>query len=316
MSTNRNVYQSPLTSRYASKEMSHNFSDAKKFSTWRKLWLTLAKGQKELGLNISDKQIEEMEDNLELNEEDFELVATEERIRRHDVMSHVHVFGLRCPNAAGIMHLGATSCFVGDNTDLIVMRDAIQILIRKAGCCLDRLATFAKKYASMPTLGFTHFQPAQLTTVGKRACMWAQDLLSDFKSLQRLAREMRFRGIKGATGTQASFMELFENDTGKIEKLNAYVTKACGFESSYQICGQTYPRKLDFEVLSVLAGIGVTIHKACTDIRLLASMKEIEEPFEKKQIGLLYLFENALYFYLMKLYFSFVSVLHCIMNLY
>ena len=265
--------------------MSYIFSDAKKFSTWRKLWLTLAKGQKELGLNISTTQIEEMENNLELSEEDFDLVAKEEKIRRHDVMSHVHVFGLRCPSAAGIMHLGATSCFVGDNTDLIVMRGAMDLLIKKASCCLDRLAHFAKAYADLPTLGFTHFQPAQLTTVGKRACMWAQDLLSDFKSLQRVRNEMRFRGIKGATGTQASFMELFENDTEKIESLNTYVTQACGFENSYQICGQTYPRKLDFEVLSVLAGLGVTIHKACTDIRLLASMKEIEEPFGKKQIG-------------------------------
>lgn len=285
MSFPRSSYHSPLTSRYASQEMSYNFSDEKKFSTWRILWTILAKGEMKLGLRITDDQIREMEANLKLNDEDFDLVATEEKIRRHDVMSHVHVFGLRCPSAAGIIHLGATSCFVGDNTDLIVIRDGLEILLVKISRCLDRLGKFAKNYGSLPTLGFTHFQPAQLTTVGKRACLWAQDLLTDLKNLERIKNEMRFRGIKGATGTQASFVELFDGDTSKVEQLNEYVTKECKFDESYQITGQTYPRKFDYEVLAALGGIGASIHKACTDLRLLANLKEIEEPYEKKQIG-------------------------------
>jgi len=281
----RTAYQSPLVSRYASKDMSYNFSDSKKFSTWRKLWLILAKTEKELGLDITADQIEEMEANLSLNEEDFDLVAKEEKIRRHDVMSHVHVFGLRCPLAKGIIHLGATSCYVGDNTDLIVIRDGLELLIIKVARCLSRLSAFARKYEDLPTLGYTHFQPAQLTTVGKRACLWAQDLLDDLKHLKRIKNEMKFRGIKGASGSQASFLELFDGDEAKVEMLNNLVTKACGFEKSYQVTGQTYPRKFDYEVLSVLSGLGCSIHKICTDIRLLAHKKEIEEPFEKNQIG-------------------------------
>lgn len=247
--------------------------------------MVLAKSEQQLGLEITDAQIKEMEENLMLNEEDFVLVAAEEKIRRHDVMSHVHVFGLRCPTAASIIHLGATSCYVGDNTDLIVMRDGLEILNKKLGRCLDRLANFAEQNADLPTLGFTHFQPAQLTTVGKRACLWAQDLLSDLTNLERIQKEMRFRGIKGATGTQASFLELFDGDSDKVKQLNNLVTEACDFESSYQITGQTYPRKFDYEVLSALSGLGASIHKICTDVRLLANLKELEEPFEKKQIG-------------------------------
>ena len=268
----RTAYQSPLVSRYASKDMSYNFSDSKKFSTWRKLWLILAKTEKELGLDITADQIEEMEANLSLNEEDFDLVAKEEKIRRHDVMSHVHVFGLRCPLAKGIIHLGATSCYVGDNTDLIVIRDGLELLIIKVARCLSRLSAFARKYEDLPTLGYTHFQPAQLTTVGKRACLWAQDLLDDLKHLKRIKNEMKFRGIKGASGSQASFLELFDGDEAKVEMLNNLVTKACGFEKSYQVTGQTYPRKFDYEVLSVLSGLGCSIHKICTDIRLLAHL--------------------------------------------
>lgn len=285
MSELKKSYQSPLVSRYASKEMSNNFSDSKKFSTWRKLWTILAKAEQQLGLNITTEQIAEMEANLELNDEDFLLAAAEEKIRRHDVMSHVHVFGLRCPKAASIIHLGATSCFVGDNTDLIVIRDALDIIHPKIVSCIYKLSKFAEEYKNMPTLGFTHFQPAQLTTVGKRACMWIQDLLVDLQNIEDFRKGLRFRGIKGATGTQASFMTLFDEDGEKVQSLNQIVTEMAGFDSSYTITGQTYPRKVDYEVLSKLSSMAASIHKICTDIRLLASMKEIEEPFEKSQIG-------------------------------
>ena len=285
MSDSRMFYQSPLVGRYASKEMAHNFSDAKKFSTWRKLWTYLAKAEHELGLNITAEQISEMEANIALNEEDFLLAAAEEKVRRHDVMSHVHVFGIRCPNAAPIIHLGATSCYVGDNTDLIVMRDALDILQPKLACCIYKLSEFAEKHKDLPTLGFTHFQPAQLTTVGKRACMWIQDLLLDLQNIENCRNELKFRGVKGATGTQASFMALFDENGEKVEILNQLVTEMAGFDKSYVITGQTYPRKVDFEILSRLSSMAASIHKICTDLRLLASLKEIEEPFEKTQIG-------------------------------
>ena len=278
-------YESPLVSRYASKEMSHNFSDMKKFSTWRKLWTFLAKAQHELGLHITKQQITEMEDNIELNDEDFKMAAIEEKSRRHDVMSHVHVFGVRCPNAAPIIHLGATSCFVGDNTDLILIRDAFDILLDKLACCIYRLSAFAQEFKNLPTLGFTHLQPAQLTTVGKRACMWVQDLLSDLKTFEECRDDLKFRGVKGATGTQASFLALFEGNSEKVEMLNSLVTEMAGFSKCYVITGQTYPRKVDYEILSKLASLGASLHKIGTDIRLLASMKEMEEPFEKDQIG-------------------------------
>eukprot|EP00128_Syssomonas_multiformis_P010462 Colp12_sorted_trinity150504_noHs@30169 len=277
------VYQSPLTSRYASAEMAFNFSNQKKFTTWRKLWISLAKAEKELGLAITDEQIQEMEsqvDNI-----DYALAAAEEKKRRHDVMAHVHTFGVACPKAAPIIHLGATSCYVGDNTDLIVMRDAFDILIPKLARVISRLATFADQYKDLPTLGFTHLQPAQLTTVGKRASLWLQELLMDLRNLERARNDLRFRGVKGTTGTQASFLQLFEGDHSKVEELDHLVTKMNGFPSAYIVTGQTYARKVDYDVLNALASLGATAHKIATDIRLLANMKEIEEPFEKDQIG-------------------------------
>ncbi|XP_028967110.1 adenylosuccinate lyase isoform X2 [Galendromus occidentalis] len=276
-------YQSPLTSRYASPEMAYNFSDEKKFSTWRRLWIFLAKAEQELGLPIRDDQISEMEKNV--SRIDYPAAAAEEKLTRHDVMAHVHVFAQQCPKAAPIIHLGATSCYVGDNTDLIQLRDGLDILIPKVARCVDRLAKFAKEYAALPTLGFTHFQPAQLTTVGKRACLWLTDLLMDIQNLQRVRNELRFRGVKGTTGTQASFLQLFENEESKVKQLDKRVTEMAGFKNSLIICGQTYSRKVDIEILSVLSSLGATIHKICTDIRLLAHMKEVEEPFEKTQIG-------------------------------
>uniref|UniRef100_A0A673MYM0 Adenylosuccinate lyase n=1 Tax=Sinocyclocheilus rhinocerous TaxID=307959 RepID=A0A673MYM0_9TELE len=262
-------YRSPLVSRYASKEMAYNFSDRKKFTTWRRLWLYLAKAEKELGLSITDAQVSEMESHLE--DIDFVMAAEEERKLRHDVMAHVHTFAHCCPTAAPIIHLGATSCYVGDNTCIITIP--------------LQLANFAEKYADLPTLGFTHYQPAQLTTVGKRACLWLQDLVMDMRNLQRAREDLRFRGVKGTTGTQASFLQLFQGDHEKVEELDRKVTEMAGFKKSYLVTGQTYSRKVDIDSLCVLASLGATVHKICTDIRLLANLKEIEEPFEKEQIG-------------------------------
>ncbi|KAM3597211.1 uncharacterized protein V6R79_001343 [Siganus canaliculatus] len=276
-------YRSPLVSRYASKEMAFNFSDRKKFTTWRKLWIYLAKAEKSLGLPITDAQILEMETH-EKNI-DFAMAAEEERKLRHDVMAHVHTFAHCCPTAAPIIHLGATSCYVGDNTDLIMLRDGFDILLPKLARVIDRLANFAEKYADLPTLGFTHYQPAQLTTVGKRASLWLQDLTMDMRNLQRARDDLRFRGVKGTTGTQASFLQLFQGDHDKVEDLDRMVTEMAGFKKSYLVTGQTYSRKVDVDCLSTLASLGATVHKICTDIRLLANLKEIEEPFEKEQIG-------------------------------
>ncbi|XP_061567027.1 adenylosuccinate lyase [Cololabis saira] len=276
-------YRSPLVSRYASKEMAFNFSDRKKFTTWRKLWIYLAKAEKGLGLPITDAQIQEMESHAE--DVDFAMAAEEERKLRHDVMAHVHTFAHCCPAAAPIIHLGATSCYVGDNTDLIMLRDGFDILLPKLARVIDRLANFAEKNADLPTLGFTHYQPAQLTTVGKRACLWLQDLAMDMRNLQRARDDLRFRGVKGTTGTQASFLQLFQGDHDKVEELDRMVTEMAGFKKAYLVTGQTYSRKVDVDCLSTLASLGATVHKICTDIRLLANLKEIEEPFEKEQIG-------------------------------
>ncbi|KAI1302329.1 Adenylosuccinate lyase [Halotydeus destructor] len=276
-------YQTPLSSRYASNEMSYNFSEFKKFSTWRRLWVFLAKAQNELGLPISEEQIEEMEANVSII--DFAFVAEEEKKTRHDVMAHVHEFAIRCPNAAPVIHLGATSCYVGDNTDLICIRDAFDILLPKLARCINRLSAFADEYKALPTLGFTHMQPAQLVTVGKRACLWINDLLMDLRNLERARNDLRFRGCKGTTGTQASFLQLFNGDEDKVRRLDDLVTKYAGFSRSFLICGQTYTRKVDADCLSVLASLGSSVHKLCSDIRLLANMKEIEEPFESTQIG-------------------------------
>ncbi|KAK9727974.1 adenylosuccinase ade13 [Basidiobolus ranarum] len=277
-------YQSPLTSRYASKEMAYNFSDDKRFSNWRKLWLNLATAERQLGLkDISEEALEEMRQHL--YDIDYEVAAAEEKKRRHDVMAHVHTFGLLCPKAAPIIHLGATSCYVTDNGDLINLRDGLDILLNKLSCVIDSLAKFAKEYRDLPTLGFTHFQPAQLTTVGKRATLWLQELLWDLRNLTRARDDLQFRGVKGTTGTQASFLTLFDGDHDKVEELDQLVTELSGFSTPYAVTGQTYSRKVDNDVLGPLSSFGATAHKIATDIRLLANLKEIEEPFEKDQIG-------------------------------
>ena len=277
------TYQTPLNTRYSSKEMQFNFSDQKKFSTWRQLWLWLAEAEKELGLEISEDQLGEMRDNI--NNIDYALAAEQERKVRHDVMAHVHTFGVAAPLAAPIIHLGATSCYVGDNADLIQLRDGLDILLPKLGRVISRLGDFAKEYKDLPTLGFTHLQPAQLTTVGKRACLWLQELLMDESNIRAARESLRFRGVKGTTGTQASFLQLFDGDHEKVKDLNSLVTKKAGFASSFIVTGQTYSRKVDTDVIARLSSFGATAHKICTDIRLLASRKEIEEPFEKNQIG-------------------------------
>ena len=259
------------------------FSPANKFGTWRKLWIALARAQQELGLEISDEQIAELEANAD--QIDFEAAATYEKRFRHDVMAHVHHYGDLCPQARPIIHLGATSCYVGDNTELIQLAQGLDILIPKLGALIETLSQFAETQASLPTLGFTHYQPAQLTTVGKRACLWLSDLLADLRNLQRTRSDLRFRGVKGTTGTQASFLSLFDGDHDKVEALDQAVTARMGFESALIICGQTYSRKTDYDVLNALASLGASAHKLATDIRLLANLKELEEPFGKNQIG-------------------------------
>ncbi|BFZ59694.1 adenylosuccinase ade13 [Saitoella coloradoensis] len=285
MSTN-DKYQSPLTSRYASKEMSELFSNATRFGTWRKLWLNLATAEKQLGLSqITDEALEQMKANLVLKEEDFKVAAAEEKRVRHDVMAHVHAFGKNAPAAAGIIHLGATSCYVTDNADLIFLRDGCDILIEKLVNVIDRLSKFALEQKDVPTLGWTHFQPAQLTTVGKRATLWLQELLWDLRNIARARDDIGFRGVKGTTGTQASFLALFDGDHDKVEELDQLVTELSGFKHAYPVTGQTYSRKIDIDVVAPLASLGATAHKIATDIRLLANLKEVEEPFEKDQIG-------------------------------
>jgi len=279
----RDRYESPLSGRYASSEMAWNFSDDKKFQTWRRLWVELARAEQKLGLSISDEQIAQMESNIA--NIDYDLAAREEKARRHDVMAHVKTFGTCCPDAAPIIHLGATSCYVGDNTDLICLRDGLDLLLPKIARVIDRLARFAEERRALPTLGFTHYQPAQLTTVGKRACLWIQDLLFDLRNLERARDDLRFRGVKGTTGTQASFLALFDGDHDKVDELDRLVTEAFGFERSYVVTGQTYSRKVDCDILSSLGSFGATAHKLSTDVRLLANLKEVEEPFEKGQIG-------------------------------
>ncbi|KAH8382228.1 hypothetical protein KR009_002507 [Drosophila setifemur] len=283
MASNYEGYKSPLSTRYASKEMQFLFSDQNKFSNWRRLWVWLAKAESTLGLEISAEQIAEME--REITNIDFEAAAAEERLTRHDVMAHVHVFAKQCPAAAPVIHLGATSCYVGDNTDLIVLRDALKLLLPRVACVIAQLSQFAQSYKDQPTLGFTHLQPAQLTTVGKRACLWIQDLLMDERALSRCLEDLRFRGVKGTTGTQASFMQLFNGDGQKVKKLDQLVTELAGFEKAYSVTGQTYTRKVDVEIVGALSSLGTSIHKMCTDLRILASRKELEEPFESTQIG-------------------------------
>jgi adenylosuccinate lyase len=277
------VYQNPLSERYASREMLELFSAKKKFTTWRKLWIALAESEKELGLNISQEQIDEMKLNIE--NIDFEYAAEMEKKFRHDVMAHVHTFGKVCPKAMPIIHLGATSAYVGDNTDLIVMKEGLNIVLKKLVNVINNIKNFAIKYKDVPTLGFTHYQPAQLTTVGKRACLWLQDFVLDFEELEFVKDNLKFRGVKGTTGTQASFLSLFEGDHEKVKKLDEIVSKKMGFEKVLKIAGQTYTRKQDTRVLKSLAGIAESAHKMATDLRLLQNLKEVEEPFEKSQIG-------------------------------
>jgi adenylosuccinate lyase len=276
-------YDSPLASRYASPEMQRLFSDDVKFSTWRRLWLELARAERSLGLAITQEQVDELAAHL--TDIDWELAAREEKRCRHDVMAHVHAYGVACPKAAPIIHLGATSCYVTDNTDLIVMRDGLHQLTAKLARVIDRLAHFARAHRALATLGFTHFQAAQLTTVGKRACLWLQDLLMDLRNLQRAHGDLRFRGVKGTTGTQASFLTLFDGDQTKVERLDELVTRVFGFERAFLVTGQTYTRKVDAEVVATLAGLGASAHKLATDLRLLAHLKEVEEPSESGQIG-------------------------------
>jgi adenylosuccinate lyase len=259
------------------------WSDDRKFSTWRKLWVELARAEKQLGLAVTAEQIAEMEAHL--HDIDYDLAAKEERKRRHDVMAHVHTFAQACPQAASIIHLGATSCYVTDNTDLILMREGLGQLAVACARVIERLAAFAVMHKEMPALGYTHFQAAQLTTVGKRACLWISDLLMDLHALEHARKTLRFRGVKGTTGTQASFLALFHGDHAKVELLDTAVTHAFGFDRTYLVTGQTYSRKVDLEVLMVLASLGATAHRIGTDLRLLAHEKEIEEPFEKDQIG-------------------------------
>ncbi|KIY73279.1 adenylosuccinate lyase [Cylindrobasidium torrendii FP15055 ss-10] len=279
------TYQTPLSSRYASKEMAYLFSPAQRFETWRKLWLNLAIAEKQLGLPITDEAIEQMKANLKLTAEQFEIAAKEEKKRRHDVMAHVHTFGTVAPAAAGIIHLGATSCYVTDNADLIFLREGLGYLIRGLAVLITRLSSFAAEYRALPTLGFTHFQPAQLTTVGKRATLWIQELLWDLRNLKRARDDIGFRGVKGTTGTQASFLTLFDGDHDKVVELDKLVTELSGFEYAYPVTSQTYSRKVDIDILAPLASLGATAHKIATDLRLLANLKEVEEPFESTQIG-------------------------------
>lgn len=279
----KELYENPLITRYASKEMAQNFSDDKKFRLWRKLWIALAESEKELGLPITDEQIDELRKYAD--DINYDVATAFEKEVRHDVMAHVKAYGAQAKSAAGIIHLGATSCYVGDNAELIIIDDALNIVLEKLVNVMNNLKSFALKYKDLPTLGFTHFQPAQLTTVGKRACLWLEDLLMDYESLKALKNNFKLRGVKGTTGTQASFMELFDNDEEKVKELEKLVIKKLGYNKVFPITGQTYPRKFDYDVLSLLSKIAQSGYRFANDIRLLQSMKEIEEPFEKTQIG-------------------------------
>ena len=281
MSTDR--YVSPLSERYASKEMQYIFSPDMKFRTWRKLWIALAETEKELGLNITQEQIDELKAHAE--DINYEVARERERQVRHDVMSHVYAYGVQCPKAKGIIHLGATSCYVGDNTDIIVMTEALKLVRKKLVNVIAELADFADKYKAQPTLAFTHFQPAQPTTVGKRATLWTQEFLLDLEDLEYVLSTMKLLGSKGTTGTQASFLELFDGDQETIDKIDPMIAEKMGFKECYPVSGQTYSRKVDTRVANILAGIAASAHKMSNDIRLLQHLKEVEEPFEKSQIG-------------------------------
>ena len=278
-------WESPLSGRYASKEMLRLFSPQTRFSTWRKLWLWLAEGEKELGLNISDEAIEEMKAHISLTEEDFRVAAEEEKRRRHDVMAHVHAFGQVAPKAAGIIHYGATSCYCTDNADLIFLRDGFDIVLPKLATVIHKLSLFAQEWKDEPCLAFTHGQAAQPHTVGKRACLWIKDLLRDLRNLERARNDLEFRGVKGTTGTQASFLAIFDGDHAKVEELDAIVTEKAGFKTTSIITSQTYSRKIDVDVAHAFASFGATVQRIGGDIRHLCMLKELDEPFEKMQIG-------------------------------
>ena len=283
MPSNQDQYQNPLITRYASPQMSQIWSPQRKFGTWRRLWVALAEAEAELGLPISAKQIRQLKEHVD--DIDFEAARQYERRLRHDVMAHVRAYGDVCPDARGIIHLGATSCYVTDNTDLLLLRDSLKLTARRLAAVIDRLATFAAKHRDLACLGFTHFQPAQPTTMGKRACLWAYDLVLDLEEVERRLAGLKARGPKGTTGTQASFLQLFEGDHAKVRRLEQLVCRKIGFEESYPVTGQTYPRKIDSQVLDALSGIAQSGHKAATDLRLLAHRKEVEEPFEPEQVG-------------------------------
>ena len=281
MSTDR--YQSPLSERYASKEMQYIFSPDMKFRTWRRLWIALAETEKELGLNITQEQIDELKAHAE--DINYDVAKEREKQVRHDVMSHVYAYGVQCPKAKGIIHLGATSCYVGDNTDIIVMTEALKLVKKKLVNVIAELSKFADEHKALPTLAFTHFQPAQPTTVGKRATLWMQEFMLDLEDLDYVISTMKLLGSKGTTGTQASFLELFDGDQETIDKIDPMIAEKMGFKECYPVSGQTYSRKVDTRVLNVLAGIAASAHKFSNDIRLLQHLKEVEEPFEKSQIG-------------------------------
>ena len=281
MSTDR--YTSPLSERYASKEMQYIFSQDMKFRTWRRLWIALAETEKELGLNITQEQIDELKAHAD--DINYDVAKAREKEVRHDVMSHVYAYGVQCPKAKGIIHLGATSCYVGDNTDIIVMTEALKLVQKKLVNVIAELSRFADKYKNQPTLAFTHFQPAQPTTVGKRATLWTQEFMMDLEDLEYVLSTIRLLGSKGTTGTQASFLELFEGDQETIDKIDPMIAAKMGFKECYPVSGQTYSRKVDTRVVNVLAGIAASAHKMSNDIRLLQHLKEVEEPFEKSQIG-------------------------------
>ena len=278
-----NIYESPLSSRYASGEMLALFSPDKKFTTWRRLWVALARAEMELGLPITQEQVDELEAHVaDIN---YDVAAIEEKRLRHDVMAHVHAYGSQCPKAMPIIHLGATSCYVGDNTDIILMREGLELLRGKLVRVLHTLSLFADKYKSLPTLGFTHFQPAQLVTVGKRATLWINELLMDLEEVEFRISTLKLLGSKGTTGTQASFLELFDGDHKKVKLLEEKIAKEMGFTEVVPVSGQTYSRKIDANILATLSGIAQSASKFATDLRLLCHLKEIEEPFEKSQIG-------------------------------
>ena len=280
---NHEIYQSPLSERYASKEMQYVFSPEMKFKTWRRLWIALAETEQELGLDITDEQIAELK--AAKDDINYDVAKKREKEVRHDVMSHVYAYGQQCPKAKGIIHLGATSCYVGDNTDVIIMREALYIVRKKLINVIAELAKFADEHKNLPTLAFTHFQPAQPTTVGKRATLWMQEFMMDLEDLEYVKGSLKLLGSKGTTGTQASFLELFDGDQETIDKIDPMIAKKMGFETCYPVSGQTYSRKVDTRVVNVLAGIAASAHKMSNDIRLLQHLKEIEEPFEKTQIG-------------------------------